>query len=104
MDHDPLRRGFAEFVGTFTLIFAGAGSVLAIAKALAPALTSAPAVDVYSGLTLVGVALANGLAIAVMVSAVGHISGGHFNPAITLGFLITRRLAPVLALVYWILQ
>ena len=39
-----------------------------------------------------------------MVSAVGHISGGHFNPAITLGFLITRRLAPMLALVYWILQ
>src|SRR6476659_5081156 len=63
MDHDPLRRGVAEFVGTFTLIFAGAGSVLAIAKALAPALTSAPAVDVYSGLTLVGVALANALAV-----------------------------------------
>ena len=81
MDHDPLRRGLAEFVGTFTLIFAGAGSVIAIAKALAPAMTSAPAIDVYSGLTLVGVALANGLAIAVMVSAVGHISGGHFNPA-----------------------
>jgi len=104
MDHDPLRRGFAEFVGTFTLIFAGAGSVLAIAKALAPALTSAPAVDVYSGLTLVGVALANGLAIAVMVSAVGHISGGHFNPAVTLGFLITRRIAPSLAVAYWSVQ
>ena len=104
MDHDPLRRGFAEFVGTFTLIFAGAGSVIAIAKALAPAMTSAPAIDVYSGLTLVGVALANGLAIAVMVSAVGHISGGHFNPAVTLGFLITRRIAPSLAVVYWSIQ
>jgi aquaporin TIP len=104
MDHDPLRRGVAEFVGTFTLVFAGAGSVLAIAKALAPALTSAPAVDVYTGLTLVGVALANGLAIAVMVSAVGHISGGHFNPAITLGFAVTRRIAPSLAVVYWSMQ
>ena len=104
MDHDPLRRGVAEFVGTFTLVFAGAGSILAIAKALAPALTSAPAIDVYSGLTLVGVALANGLAIAVMVSAVGHISGGHFNPAVTLGFLVTRRIAPSLAIVYWSMQ
>jgi MIP family channel proteins len=104
MDHDPLRRGVAEFVGTFTLIFAGAGSALAITKALTPALVSAPAIDVYSGLTLVGVALANGLAIAVMVSAVGHISGGHFNPAITLGFLVTRRIAPSLAVVYWSVQ
>src|SRR5438094_4380989 len=104
MDHDPLRRGAAEFVGTFALIFVGAGSILTIAKALAPALTTAPAVDVYGGLTLVGIALANGLAIAVMVSAVGHISGGHFNPAVTLGFLVTRRIAPSLAVVYWSMQ
>ena len=105
MDHDPLRRGVAEFVGTFTLIFAGAGSILTIAKALA--FSTAPnvaAINFYSGLTLVGVALANGLAIAVMVSAVGHISGGHFNPAITLGFLVTRRIAPSLAVVYWSMQ
>jgi MIP family channel proteins len=104
MDYEPLRRGFAEFVGTFTLVFAGAGSILTIAKALAPALTSAPAIDVYSGLTLVGVALANGLAIAVMASAVGHISGAHFNPAVTLGFVVTRRIAPSLAVVYWSMQ
>jgi MIP family channel proteins len=104
MDHEPLRRGVAEFVGTFTLIFVGAGSILTIAKALAPALTSAQALDVYSGLTLVGVALAHGLAIAVMASAVGHISGAHFNPAVTLGFLITRRIAPSLAIVYWSMQ
>jgi MIP family channel proteins len=104
MDHEPLRRGVAEFVGTFALIFVGAGSILTIAKALAPALTSAQALDVYSGLTLVGVALAHGLAIAVMASAVGHISGAHFNPAVTLGFLVTRRIAPSLALTYWIMQ
>jgi MIP family channel proteins len=104
MDHEPLRRGVAEFVGTFALIFVGAGSILTIAKALAPALTSAQALDVYSGLTLVGVALAHGLAIAVMASAVGHISGAHFNPAVTLGFLVTRRIAPSLAIVYWSMQ
>src|SRR5919201_260818 len=104
MDYDPLRRGFAEFVGTFTLVFIGAGSILTLAKLLGPVINVPQAADVYSGLALVGIALAHGLAIAVMVSAVGHISGGHFNPAITLGFLITRRLAPVLALVYWVAQ
>src|SRR2546426_1418156 len=104
MDHDPLRRGAAEFVGTFALIFVGAGSILTIAKALAPALTTAPAVDVYGGLSLVGVALAHGLVIAVMASAVGHISGGHFNPAVTLGFVLARRMNPLLAIVYWAAQ
>jgi MIP family channel proteins len=87
---DPLRRGVAEFIGTFTLIFVGAGSIMAAAGVHDP--------------TLAGVALAHGLAIAVMVSAVGHISGGHFNPAITLAFLLTRRLAPTLAAVYWLAQ
>jgi aquaporin TIP len=104
MDYDPLRRGFAEFVGTFTLIFIGAGSILTFAKLFAPAINGPQAQDIYSGLTLVGVALAHGLAIAVMVSAVGHISGGHFNPAITLGFVITRRIALELAVVYWSVQ
>src|SRR5919204_1662418 len=102
MAYDSLRRGFAEFVGAFTLVFAGAGSVLAFTKLFAAAYPRGA--DTATGLSLVGVALAHGLAIAVMVSAVGHISGGHFNPAITLGFLITRRLAPVLALVYWAVQ
>jgi MIP family channel proteins len=104
MDYDPLRRGFAEFVGTFALIFIGAGSILTFAKVFAPAINGPQAQDIYGGLTLVGVALAHGLAIAVMVSAVGHISGGHFNPAITLGFLVTRRIALELAIVYWSVQ
>jgi aquaporin TIP len=104
MAYDPLRRGFAEFVGAFALIFIGAGSIVTVAKILGPAINSSQALDVYSGLTLVGVALAHGLTIAVMVSAVGHISGGHFNPAVTLGFLVTRRIAPSLAVVYWSMQ
>jgi aquaporin TIP len=84
MAYDPLRRAVAEFVGTFALIFVGMGAI------------------VFAGSSgLVGVALAHGLVIAVMASAVGHISGGHFNPAVTLGFLVTGRIAPSLAAVYW---
>src|SRR5512133_744143 len=100
MDFDPLRRGFAEFVGTFALIFIGAGSILTFAKLFAPAINSTQAQDVYGGLTLVGVALAHGLAIAVMASAVGHISGGHFIPAVTFGFVVSRRIAFPLAVAY----
>ena len=58
-----LQRGFAEFVGTFTLVFVGAGSIIAT-----------------RGGNLTAIGLAHGLAIAVMASAVGHISGGHFTP------------------------
>jgi MIP family channel proteins len=104
MDYDPLRRGFAEFVGTFTLVFIGAGSILTVGKIFAPAINSPQTQDIYGGLTLVGVALAHGLAIAVMVSAVGHISGAHFNPAVTIGFFVTRRIAPTLAVVYLSMQ
>jgi MIP family channel proteins len=82
---DYLRRGVAEFIGTFTLIFIGAGSV-SFAR------------------TLTDVALANGLAIGVMICAMGFTSGGLFNPAITLGFLITKRIAPALAVCYWVTQ
>src|SRR6266511_5146047 len=104
MDHDPLRRGFAEFVGTFALIFVGAGSILALTTQFEPAIDSPQTQGVYGGLTLVAIALSHGLVIAVMVSAVGHISGGHFNPAVTLGFVVTRRIEPMLAAVYWATQ
>jgi aquaporin TIP len=87
---DAGRRALAEFVGTFTLIFIGVGSIVA-------------ANDIHDP-SLIGVALAHGLAIGVMVSAVGHISGGHFNPAITFGFLVTRRIKPALGLLYWVVQ
>jgi aquaporin TIP len=86
VDEDVLRRGVAEFVGAFTLIFIGGGA------------------GIWSGQDIVAVALANGLAIGIMVTNLGHISGGHFNPAITLGFLVTRRITPVLAVIYWASQ
>jgi MIP family channel proteins len=105
VDYEPMRRGVAEFVGTFALVFIGAGSILTFGKLFAPVLSQgAEAAGVYTGLGLVAVALAHGLAIGVMVSAVGHISGAHFNPAVTLGFVVTRRIAPSLAIVYWSMQ
>lgn len=90
MPEEALRRCVAEFVGTFTLIFIGVGSIVAANQIHDP--------------SLIGVAIAHGLAIGVMVSALGHISGGHFNPAVTLGFLVTRRIKPLLGLLYWLAQ
>lgn len=86
MDEDLLRRSIAEFVGTFTLIFVGGGA------------------GIVSGQDIVAVALANGLAIGIMVTNLGHISGGHFNPAITLGFVVTRRIETRIAVLYWAFQ
>jgi aquaporin Z len=90
MSTDPMRRAVAEFIGTFTLIFIGAGSIVVG--------------NVIHDPSLIGIALAHGLAIAIMVSALGHISGGHFNPAVTFGFLITKRIKPSLGVTYWAAQ
>jgi aquaporin TIP len=87
VQRDWLGRAVAEFIGTFALIFVGAGSIV-----------------VTGGQDLVAVALAHGLVIGVMASAVGHISGGHFNPAVTFGFFVTRRIVPSLAVAYWVAQ
>jgi aquaporin Z len=86
VQEDAVRRGVAEFVGAFTLIFIGGGA------------------GIVSGGDLVAIALANGLAIGIMVSNLGHISGGHFNPAITLAFVLARRITTRLAGVYWLAQ
>jgi aquaporin Z len=70
----------AEFLGTFFLCFAGIAAIL----------SATPAVG--SGAGIVGIALAHGLALSVAVNAFGGISGGHFNPAVSTGFLVTGRL------------
>jgi MIP family channel proteins len=84
---DVWRRSFVELVGTFALVLIGAGTIMSLG----------PQVDAGT----LEVSLATGLTIAVMVTAVGHISGGHFNPAITFGFMLTRRMSALLGVAYW---
>ncbi|MGB8968512.1 MAG: aquaporin Z, partial [Candidatus Sulfotelmatobacter sp.] len=73
------KRAFAEFFGTFWLVFGGCGA--AVIAAGFPTL----------GIGFAGVALAFGLTVLTMVYAVGHISGGHFNPAVSLGLVAGKR-------------
>jgi aquaporin Z len=75
MGIDMSRRVVAEFFGTFWLVFGGCGS--AVLAAGFP----------HLGIGFVGVALAFGLTVLTMAYAVGHISGGHFNPAVIAGLL-----------------
>ena len=87
----PLARALvAEAIGTFALVFAGAGAVMVDAKTHA--------------LGHVGVAITFGLVIMAMIYAVGHISGAHFNAALTFAFALTRHFPWRRALGYWSAQ
>ncbi len=86
------RAYLAEFLGTFFLCFAGIAAIL----------SGTPAVGAGGG--LVAIALAHGLALSVAVSVFGGISGAHFNPAITIGMAVTRRIGPAAAAVYIVVQ
>jgi MIP family channel proteins len=87
---DSWRHFLAEFIGTFALVFVGGGTIVT-----SPMLSQQAAV--------VNIALAHGLILAVLVSATMRISG-HFNPAVTAAFLVTRRIEGMMAVVYWIAQ
>lgn len=87
---DAWRHFTAEFIGTFALVFIGGGAVI-----------TSPMLSVQAA--VVNIALAHGLIYAIMVTATMRISG-HLNPAVTAGFLATRRIDPMMAVVYWIAQ
>jgi len=87
----PLARALvAELIGTFALVFAGAGAVMVDAKTHA--------------LGHVGVAFTFGLVIMAMIYAVGHISGAHFNAAVTFAFALSRHFPWPRAITYWCAQ
>ncbi len=86
---DP-RALVAEAIGAFTLIFAGTGAIMVAAG--------------KTNIGLVEIALAHGLAIALMASALGAISGGHFNPAVTVAMWVTRRIPSLSAVGYIVAQ
>ncbi|HEY9009809.1 MAG TPA: aquaporin Z [Devosia sp.] len=86
------RKLSAEFIGTFWLVFAGCGSAVLAA--------GVPEV----GIGWLGVSLAFGLSVVTMAYAVGAISGGHFNPAVTLGLVLAGRADAKELVPYWIAQ
>ncbi len=83
-----MARYFAEFIGTFVLVFGGCGA----------------AVLAGDKIGFAGVALAFGLSLLAMVYTIGHVSGCHINPAVTLGLLMTKKLERRYAAGYWIAQ
>src|SRR5687768_7892002 len=98
----PVRLGgalLAEFIGTFALVFIGTISVAAAQLAESSATPMWP-----GAVGLLMVAFAFGITVAVIVSATIHTSGGHLNPAVTLGLLITGKIKPVAAIAYIITQ
>jgi MIP family channel proteins len=85
---DSWRHFVSEFIGTFALVFIGSGAII---RAQA------------TGGSLLEVAIAHGIILSVMVSALMRISG-HFNPAVTISFMVNRRIEPVMGVVYIIAQ
>ena len=92
-------RLFAEFLGTFVLVFGGCGSAIFAAQVL-----DGTNSNVNMGIGFAGVSLAFGLTVLTMAYAVGHISGGHFNPAVTPGAFLAGRLESKALLPYGITQ
>ncbi|SFS95017.1 MIP/aquaporin family protein [Marininema halotolerans] len=84
------RKLLSEFIGTYFLVFAGTGAIVVN--------------DLTKSLSHVGVALVFGTVVMALIYTFGHISGAHFNPAVTLAFLLRKEVAGKLALLYIITQ
>jgi aquaporin NIP len=84
------RRLAAEALGTFALVFFGAGAIMVAAE--------------HGSFSQLGIALAFGLVITIMIYALGHISGAHLNPAVSLGFALSRHFPWRLVAAYWVAQ
>ena len=82
-----MKRLVCEFLGTFALCFFGIGAII-----------------MTQGSNLLVIALAHGLAIGLMITAVGHISGGHFNPALTVGLFLGRKISLPESIAYIVTQ
>jgi MIP family channel proteins len=91
LSRNSFHKATAELVGTFALVFAGCGSVMVAERF--PGTMGHGSVPVVFGLV-----------VAAMIYAVGHISGAHFNPAVTLGFAVARRFPLRHVLAYWVAQ
>jgi MIP family channel proteins len=85
------QKLLAELVGAFTILLISVGAICADQY-----LTAMGKPD----LGILGIALAYGMAVAAMVAALGHISGGHFNPSVTIGLWVTRRLGSINTILY----
>ncbi|HXH21509.1 MAG TPA: MIP family channel protein [Dehalococcoidia bacterium] len=88
---EAIKASIAEFIATAFFVFVGVGSIVAFL-----------ATEGGGGIPLI--ALAHGLAIALLVAAIGPISGGHINPAVTFAAVITNRITVTRGLMYWVAQ